>query len=62
MCVIAGYSGNRRAAPILIDMIRKIEYFDGGYATGIATIHEGKQYRRPCNGQRGHASSHDKRT
>ena len=44
MCVIAGYSGNRRAAPILIDMIRKIEYFDGGYATGIATIHEGKLY------------------
>ena len=44
MCVIAGYSGNRRAAPILIEMLRKIEYYDGGYATGIATVHEGKIY------------------
>ena len=44
MCVIAGYSGNRRAAPILIDMIRKIERFDGGAPTGIVTIHEGKLY------------------
>ena len=44
MCVIAGYSGNRPAAPILIEMMKKIEYFDGGYATGIATIHEGKLY------------------
>ena len=44
MCVIAGYSGKRRAAPILIEMLKKIEYYDGGYATGIATIHEGKIY------------------
>ena len=44
MCVIAGYSGNRQAAPILIEMLKKIEYYDGGYATGIATIHEGKLY------------------
>ncbi len=44
MCVIAGYSGKRRAAPILIEMLKKIEYFDGGYATGIATVHEGKIY------------------
>lgn len=44
MCVIAGYTGGRQAAPILIDMIKKIEYIDGGYATGIATIHEGKVY------------------
>lgn len=44
MCVIAGYTGSKQAAPILIDMIRKIEYYDGGYATGIATIHEGKLY------------------
>ena len=44
MCVIAGYSGNRRAAPILIDMLRKIEYFDSGAPTGIVTIHEGKLY------------------
>lgn len=44
MCVIAGYTGDKNAAPILIDMMRKMEYFDGGYATGIATIHEGKLY------------------
>ena len=50
MCVIAGYTGNRRAAPILIEMLRKIEYFDGGYATGIATIHEGKLYYAKAKG------------
>ena len=44
MCVIAGYTGSRRAAPILIEMLKKVEYFDGGLATGIATIHEGKLY------------------
>ena len=26
MCVIAGYSGNKRAAPILIEMMKKTEY------------------------------------
>ena len=44
MCVIAGYAGNRRAAPILIDMMRREQFFDGGLSTGIATIHEGKLY------------------
>ena len=44
MCVIAGYAGNRRAAPILIDMLRREQFFDGGLSTGIATIHEGKLY------------------
>lgn len=44
MCIIAGYSGNRRAAPILIEMLKKTEYIDGGLSTGIATIHEGKLY------------------
>ena len=44
MCTIAGYTGNRRAAPILIDMIRREQFFDGGLSTGIATIHEGKLY------------------
>ena len=29
MCTIAGYTGNRRAAPILIDMIRREQFFDG---------------------------------
>ena len=44
MCVIAGYTGKHRAAPILIEMMKRVEYMDGGLATGIATIHEGKLY------------------
>lgn len=44
MCNIAGYTGTRRAAPILIDMIRREQFIDGGLSTGIATIHEGKVY------------------
>lgn len=43
MCIIAGYAGNRRAAPVLIDMMRKEEFMDGGLSTGIATIHEGNR-------------------
>ena len=50
MCVIAGYSGDKRAAPILIEMMRKTEYIDGGLSTGIATIHEGKLYVRKVLG------------
>jgi len=44
MCNIAGYTGNKRAAPILIDMLRREQYIDGGMSTGIATIHDGKLY------------------
>lgn len=44
MCNIAGYVGGKRAAPILIEMMKKQEGFAGGYYTGIATIHEGKIY------------------
>lgn len=44
MCNIAGYIGNRPAAPILIEMLRRQEWLDGGLSTGIATIHEGKRY------------------
>ena len=44
MCNIAGYTGKRRAAPILIEMLRREQYIDGGRCTGIATIHEGKLY------------------
>lgn len=42
MCNIAGYVGTRRAAPILIEMMRAQEGWGGGYYSGIATIHEGK--------------------
>ena len=31
MCNIAGYVGERRAAPILIDMLRREEGLDAGY-------------------------------
>ena len=44
MCVIAGYCGNRQAAPILVEMLKRGQFFDGGKATGIVTIHEGKLY------------------
>lgn len=44
MCNIAGYVGTKPAAPILIEMMRKQEGLDGGFFTGIATIHEGKIY------------------
>lgn len=44
MCNIAGYTGSRRAAPILIEMMRREQFIDGGLSTGIATIHEGKLY------------------
>ena len=37
MRVIAGSSGNRRAAPILLEMLRREQFFDGGKATGIVT-------------------------
>ena len=50
MCTIAGYAGNRRAAPILIDMLRKEEFIDGGLSTGIATVHEGKLYTAKVTG------------
>ena len=50
MCIIAGYSGKKRAAPILIEMLKKSEYIDGGLSTGIATIHEGKLYTRKVIG------------
>jgi glucosamine 6-phosphate synthetase-like amidotransferase/phosphosugar isomerase protein len=50
MCNIAGYSGSRQAAPILIEMLRRQEAFDGGVCCGIATIHEGRLYCRKVVG------------
>lgn len=44
MCNIAGYIGNKQAAPILLDMIRRQENYDGSAGTGIATVHNGILY------------------
>lgn len=54
MCNIAGYAGTRRAAPILIDMLRKEEGLNAGYYTGMATIHEGKIYYAKITGDLQH--------
>lgn len=47
MCNIAGYVGEREAAPILIEMIRRQEGLNGGFFTGIST-HDGEKidYRK----------------
>ena len=46
MCNIAGYVGEQRAAPLLIEMLRRQQGFDGGACTGIVTIFEGRLYYR----------------
>lgn len=50
MCNIAGYIGNKQAAPILLEMLRKQQSFDGGFSVGIATIHQGKLYSKKILG------------
>lgn len=50
MCNLVGYAGNKPAAPILIDMLKKQEGFDGGMSTGIATVCDGKIYMRKVVG------------
>ncbi len=50
MCNIAGYAGRKRAAPILLEMLRKQQHFDGGACAGIATIHDGRLYYRKVLG------------
>ncbi len=50
MCMIAGYNGTKRAAPILIEMLRKEEGMNAGCFTGIATLHEGKIHYRKLAG------------
>lgn len=42
MCVLAAYVGNEPAAPILLDMLTRMEGLGGGYYTGLATVHEGQ--------------------
>lgn len=53
MCNLAGYAGERRAAPILLEMLKKQEGFGGGYYTGIATIYNGKLYSEKVIGDVG---------
>lgn len=50
MCNIAGYVGKMQAAPILIEMLRREEMYDGGGGVGIATVHEGRMYMRKTVG------------
>ena len=50
MCNIAGYIGERRAAPILIEMLRRQEGLNAGFYTGIATLHEGRIHYRKLVG------------
>lgn len=50
MCNIAGYAGTRQAAPILLEMLRRQEYYDGNVSTGVVTIHEGKLHYRKIVG------------
>ncbi len=42
MCMMAGYIGNRTAAPILLEMLKRQEGFAGGYYSGLATLDEGR--------------------
>lgn len=42
MCNIAGYIGKKKAAPILMEMMKREEGFAGGYYTGITT-HDGEK-------------------
>ena len=50
MCNIAGYAGNKPAAPALLEIIRRQQYYDGNMSAGIVTYHEGKLYRRCISG------------
>ena len=50
MCVLAGYIGNEKAAPVLLEMLRREEGLDAGFYTGIATVHDGKLHYRKVVG------------
>ena len=51
MCNISGYAGTKRAAPILIEMLKKQEFFDGGLSTGIATVDDKGKITALNNGE-----------
>ena len=50
MCNIAGYAGDRQAAPILLEMLRKQAPYDGDMSTCVVTIYEGKLYSKKIVG------------
>jgi len=50
MCVLAGYVGPDRAAPILIDMLRRQQGLGGGYQTGLATVADGRLHYEKVTG------------
>ena len=54
MCNIAGYVGTKRAAPILIEMMLRQEGYNGGFYTGLATIHDGELYHAKLTGNTRH--------
>jgi len=54
MCNIAGYIGTQTAAPILIRMMQRQEGLNGGFYTGIATLHENKIHHAKRTGNTQH--------
>ena len=58
MCNIAAYVGERRAAPILIEMLSRIEGMNAGFFTGIATLHEGRLHYRKLEGELSYLLAH----
>ena len=50
MCNIAGYVGSRRAAPIILEMLRREEGFAGGFYSGLATMQDSKIFSEKLTG------------
>ncbi|MGI8604016.1 MAG: glutamine--fructose-6-phosphate transaminase (isomerizing) [Verrucomicrobiales bacterium] len=50
MCGIIGYVGQKDAAPIMLEGLRKLEY--RGYdSAGLVVLHKGKMHLRKCKGR-----------